>query len=234
MRTFMLIAACVASVSAGSMLAGPAVAEETVVTVDDQQIATVTAENVSLRAIVEDLCWQADVPFQYDTPDKRVTATHRARPLVDVLNDLLREENYVLKVRAASESGGQRVSHLHVLRKSPARGAPAAPPTFVVPVRVLEATFGDRPDGERAQAMQALVDDIRSSPQRLQAFLGADPTQMSQALRAYPEAPDALARLAAVPDLEPELRRKIQDIAAELQQQAHRPAPPAGLRGTVR
>lgn len=199
-------------------------------------LATVEGHGTSLRAALEELCWQSNVGLRYDAADEAFGAAIREQPLEDVLARLLRSHSYVLTMHAAP-SGSARITGLHVLGGEGPRnrqvGPPSAPPAaspsapspppatqpaqLLVPVARLQAAFAEQDPERRSAAVRELVTEVRSSPERYQAFLAGDPMLMSAALRPFPDAVAVLREMKTLSDLDDSARAKLDALITALQ-----------------
>ena len=194
------------------------------VTVTEGQRATVVGRGPSVRAVIEQLCWQANVPLQYDGDDEPFASDQRDQPLEKVLSRLLHRRDFVLAVHREEPDGALRVTSLHVLgasgslhrREGGSTLDAAAIPRFTIPGEMLKAAFADGDAASREHAMTALMEDVLGNPVRLQSFLAADVPTMADALRPYPIAPAMLERMSASPRLNTAMRNKINALIAAL------------------
>jgi hypothetical protein len=215
------------------------------VEVGDDRLVTVVGSGPSLRATLEELCWQAGVTLRYEAADGAVSANVRDVPLETAVGTLLRDRSFTLATERMEAKGGPlRVRVLHVLpsatRGTPASVAAATPGRrrvvtvhpgdlarvtpvvgspenpLSVPARLLQAAFGEGPSTERAAARRELVDGIVANPARRAAFLAADPTAVRQALAPYAHANEALREMAGSAALDPEARAKLRELMSEV------------------
>jgi hypothetical protein len=204
--------------------------EELRIAVVSNQRVTIVGSAPSLRALLEELCWQAHVALRYDAPDAPVSAAIEGERFDVAIGRLLRDRSYVLTTRRV---GGSLVTVLEVLSSGPYTPS-GAPPTgngtrgrvrienvhlepgarspmgrqdvpFSIPERVLFDVFGGHGDvGKREAARQA-------------AFLGADVGVMRRTLARYPTAASTLRQIADSAGLGDREREKLEALIASLQ-----------------
>jgi hypothetical protein len=182
--------------------------------VDDKQLVTMSTQTASLATVVRQLCEKAGVTMRgYEAPDRPVAAAYEGVPLRDVLQRLLRDETYMIGVRAGDEPSDIEVAWLHVTASkllghtsapvpmaadgqpvpSPAAGALSV--AGLAPEVVLNAlTSSD--DAKRRAATIALADHVDSNPGALDGFLAKDTAEAISGLLPYDYADEALHALA--------------------------------------
>lgn len=204
--------------------------------VDDKQLVTMSTQTASLSAVVRQLCAKANVTMRgFEAPDRPVAAAYEGVPLRDVLQRLLRDETYMIGVRAGREKSDVEVAWLHVTASklvghtsSPIPLAAEAPPvpspaagafsiTGLAPEVIFEAlTSGD--DKKRQAATIALADHVDSNPGALDGFLAKDAAEAINGLVPYDYADDALHAL-ALRQKNPVNRAKLDAIVKSLRLQ---------------
>jgi hypothetical protein len=217
--------------------------EELRIAVVSNQWVTIVGSAPSLRALLEELCWQAHVALRYDAPDAPVSAAIEGERFDVAIGRLLRDRSYVLTTRRV---GGSLVTVLEVLSSGPYTPS-GAPPTgngtrgrvrienvhlepgarspmgrqdvpFSIPERVLFDLFGGHGDvGKREAAVRELVQSIKADPARQAAFLGADVGVMRRTLARYPTAASTLRQIADSAGLGDREREKLEALIASLQ-----------------
>ncbi len=190
------------------------------------QRMVVAGENPSLRLVLAEVCQAAGVSFRFDAPDEAFAFAmdEEPQPMDAVLDRILRGKSYAIRY-----GDGQLVKSLHVLGQGSASATPmgaavvpAATPTDddvgpMIPRGMLDALFGAPTPEQREAAMQVVVESVRTNPRRLQRFLTADVQPIVNALRRYPNAPEILADMATMPDLDDQIRSRLVAIQAGLQ-----------------
>jgi len=182
--------------------------------IDDKQLVTMSTQTASLASVIRQLCTKAGVTLRgFEAADRPVAAAYEGVPLRDVLQRLLRDETYMIGVRAGSERSDLEVAWLHVTASkivgrtsapvpvaaeappppSPATGAFSIP--GVAPEVVLDALSSDDETKRRA-ATSALADHVETNPGALDEFLGRDAAEAINGLAPYTYADEALNALA--------------------------------------
>jgi hypothetical protein len=183
--------------------------------IDDKQLVTMSTQTASLASIVRQLCTKAGVTLRgFEAADRPVAAVYEGVPLRDVLQRLLRDETYMIGVRAGRENSDMEVAWLHVTASklvgrtsapvplaaeasppppSPATGAFNVP--GIAPEVVLDALSSDDETKRRA-ATSALADHVETNPGALEDFLGKDAAEAINGLAPYTYADEALNALA--------------------------------------
>ena len=178
--------------------------------IDAAQRVTLDTKATSLSTLVRELCTKAGVKLRgFEAPDRPVTATYDAVPLRDVLQRLLRDETYMIGVRAGAARSGIEVSWLHVVasKVAVANAAPAPAPARPVPLPPVLSTIGapaamivdaisNADDAKRKAATQQLADYVTENPGVLDKFLAEDVAINVEELVPYVYAHEALQTLA--------------------------------------
>jgi hypothetical protein len=214
--------------------------------IDDQQLVTMSTQTASLALVISQLCSKAGVTLRgFDAPDRPVAAAYEGVPLRDVLQRLLRDETYMIGVRAGREQSDVEVAWLHVtaskivgqtsapvpvLGEPPPAPAPAASGLSVTglpPEVILDALSSDD-EAKRRAATTALADHVEANPGALDDFLGKDSAATVDALAPYAYASEALQTL-ALRQKNSVNRAKLDSIAKSLRLQRGTPSKKPGF-----
>ena len=163
----------------------PAAAQERIVEVHDDRTATVSGTFESLRDVIGELCAEADVELRaYDAADRPLTTRQERRPLAELIEHLLSDENFVVGVRTpASTDGGVRLAWLRVTG-SKHSGASKPTPPDATPARA-DADTPDAPGDDPAR--RAVADRLLADDARVEQFLAAEPAALARSLGQYPD-----------------------------------------------
>lgn len=197
------------------------VASPPVVRVDDAQRITVLADGASLRAAVEEICWQSGILLRYDAVDEVFSTNLEHETLEEALARLFPRRSFLLTY-GRDPDGASRPRVLHVLGRSAGVASidPPPPPAtadFAVPTRILEGAFSASDPERRTQAIQELVDNLRAHPEQMRAFLATDVQALSAPLRSYPDAPAVLREIRARAGFDARSLAKLDALIAALQ-----------------
>lgn len=206
-----------------------------VVTVDDEQRATVSGQFDSLKELVEEICRKAEIPlYTYDAEDRTVTAGYEDRPLHEVLRRLLRTDSHILGIR--SVDGEARVVSVRVMGENkgvfnpylPGRGArpdigealrearqqvPARP--FAVPSDLLNSSFNSDNADDHRKAAEYISSELLGSVGSQQRFIGVDSRAIARTFAPYKRSRSILAKVRDM-QTDPAVRIKINQIISEL------------------
>lgn len=162
--------------------------------VKEGQLVTMSGQATSLAQLVSDLCAQTGTALRgYEAGDRPITVSYQDVPLRDVLQRMLRDETYMIGVRAGSGSENDvEVSWVHVTGSksgtTPASvmpvpvSVPAAPSAkvpesmagFGVSPKLITQALGSQNAGERREAARQLAEHLETNPGELDAFLTRD------------------------------------------------------------
>ena len=188
----------------------------------DQRV-TISARTDSLWKVLDELCWKAGADLLYSAPDHAFAGKIEGLYVEDALSRLLRGKSYILEF-GPSTAGRSRVKTVRVLgplgeaysARTP-RERPKDEALLRVPMRILDAAFGEDDSERQAAAVHELVETIKSDPDRRQAFLMSDPVAMGKVLGGYPHAPAVLRRLIGLPGLDDDARAQLAAMLAVLE-----------------
>jgi hypothetical protein len=172
----------------------------------------------TLRAVLEELCAREGILLRYEGPSRwapDVDVAHLS--VAESVARLLKGISYVQTVRRDRDTGATRLAALHVLGgdASSDEGVARTVEPFAVRVRLLDAAFGA--DDLDAAGLEQLVADVRSHPDRLEAFIATDTAMMAESLARYPNAPQVLRALISRADVDARSQAKLRDILAALE-----------------
>jgi len=187
--------------------------------VKDGQLVTMSGQSASLAQLVSDLCAKTGATLRgYEAGDRPITVSYQDMPLRDVLQRMLRDETYMIGVRASGGSSdgaaGVEVSWVHVTGSksgtSPANvmsvpvPAPTAPSAkvpesmagFGVSPKVITQALGSQNADERRDATRQLAEHLETNPGELDAFLARDLGTTADELVTFEFAREALRTIA--------------------------------------
>jgi hypothetical protein len=197
--------------------------------IDAGQLVTLDTKATSLSTLVRELCTKAGVKLRgFEAPDRPVTATYDGVPLRDVLQRLLRDETYMIGVRAGADSRDIEVAWLHVTaskiegRTAAPVPAPAAPvplppvlSTIGAPAAMIVDAISNADEAKRKEATLQLADYVTENPGVLDKFLAEDVAINVEELVPYVYAHEALQTL-ALREPNPVNRARLDGIAKSL------------------
>ena len=183
-----------------------------VIEVKEGQLVTMSGQAASLAQLVGDLCARTGTTLRgYEAGDRPIMVSYQDVPLRDVLQRMLRDETYMIGVRAGSNrKGGSSdidVSWVHVTGSksgtAPANVVAVAPPaaTAKVPAsmtgisvgaNVITQALGAQNADERRAATRELAEHLEANPGELDAFLSTDLGTTADELLAFPFSNEAL------------------------------------------
>ena len=169
-------------------------------------------------------------------------------PLRDVLQRMLRDETYMIGVRAGEQPTDVEVSWLHVTASKagtlPA-GAVAVPPPlaaappnpgqpkvpgsmagFGVAPKVIAQALGSQDAAERRAATRELAEYLEANPEKMDAFVSDVTAATVEDLAGYPHAIETLRTL-AIREKNPDLRAKIDAMVKSVSVHGGVPPKPA-------
>jgi len=219
-----------------------------VIEVKDGQLVSVSGQAASLARLVGDLCTKTGVALRgYEAGDRPITVSYQDVPLREVLQRMLRDETYMIGVRAGDDSTDMAVSWLHVTGSKsgdkPASAVavppplPAMPPPgpavpvpgsmagFTLAPKLITQALGSQDAAERREATRQLAEHLEAYPGELDAFLAGDFATTSNELAAFPFANEALRTL-SIRQKDPLARAKIDAIVKSVNIQGGGPAKP--------
>jgi|GEM_PF-725381 len=223
-RLAALLLACALVVGRHAVAA--AQTDSLVINVDAAQRATVVGRTLSLRTVIEELCWRAGIALDfYDAVDRPAAGTFRDLPVGKVLGRLLSQESYVAGTTTDPSTGNERVSWLRVLGEpttAMARRASGAGPTSAIPLQVppdllLTALAAPRKTNpsEQQTALAVIEARIAGDPRELEAFLTTDSRLIAEAIVRFDRASESL-REARSHYSDPRITAKLDDVIAAL------------------
>ena len=197
--------------------------------IDEGQRVTLDTKATSLAALVRELCTKAGVKLRaFEAPDRPVTATYDGVPLRDVLQRLLRDETYMIGVRAGADMRDIDVAWLHVIASkiagpaaapvpAPAPPAPLPPvlSTIGAPAAMIVDAISNADEAKRKEATQQLADYVTENPGVLDKFLAEDVAVNVEELVPYVYAHEALQTL-LLREPNPVNRARLDGIAKSL------------------
>lgn len=188
-----------------------------VIEVAEGQLVTMSGQTSSLAQLIADLCAKTGATLRaYEAGDRPITVSYEAVPLRDVLQRMLRDETYMIGVRAGARTpeGATpvEVSWVHVTGSktgtTPANvvltpSAPTAPPPppakipasmsgFGVAPKVITQAFASENADERRAATRELAEHLEANPGELDNFLAYDLGTSADELAAFPFSKEAL------------------------------------------
>ncbi len=215
--------------------------------IDDQQLVTMSTQTASLASVIRELCARAGVTLRgFEAPDRPVAAAYEGVPLRDVLQRLLRDETYMIGVRAGREKSDVEVAWLHVTASkivgttsapvplasgpppAPANPATAAFSVTGLPPEVILNALSSDDEAKRRAATSALADHVEANPGALDDFLGKDAAAAVDALAPYAYASEALQTL-ALRQQNSVNRAKLDSIAKSLRLKSGKPSDKPGF-----
>jgi len=208
--------------------ASPSFAQSYRMEVTSSQSITFTGRAESLREVVEEVCWRADVDLLfYDADDRPFGGTFRDLPLQEFLPRLLARESFLTGHARPYEGAPVRVSWLQVLgdpqvaarrRASGQTGTRRRRDPIDVPPMLLQAAFArDADDANRQAAIAALTERIGSDSTRLEAFLATEAHLIAETLASYGDGTASLLREQQQQHPDSRVRAKLDEIIALLE-----------------
>jgi hypothetical protein len=209
--------------------AEPLGAQSLDIAVDGGQLATVSGRSESLRSVIEELCEAADVRLlYYDAEDRPLVAGYEDIPLHDLLPRLLKQESYLLGLRASDSGSGTRVATLRVIGENRSGSIAAAPPAnlkealtglgaqrpapaFQIPPALLRSSFNSENIQTRERAAKYVRERLLGNVGQTQRFVGIDADTLGRILRPYKHSGDILAKIRDGHD-DPAVRIKLDEI----------------------
>jgi hypothetical protein len=190
--------------------------------IHDGQLLTVIGQSGSLRALVADICTQAGVKLRgYDAADRPITVSYVDVPLRDALQRLLRDETYMIGVRAHPQSDDVDVAWVHVTgskgggsspgmalpmppamaaaaqaAQASAAGVPSSMADFGFPANLLSQALSSQDVAARREATRLLAEHVEANPGLLDSFFAKDMAATAEDLVQFPFAKEALQTLA--------------------------------------
>jgi hypothetical protein len=216
-----------------------------VIDVDGPQLVTMNGSASSLAELVSDLCTLSGVSLRgYEAADRPITVAYQAVPLHEVLLRMLRDENYIIGVRAGAGVNNFEVSWLHVTGAKAGSARPGAIPVptpiassaatpagqdvpggmagFGAEPAVVTKALGSANAVERKAAARELADHLEANPSKIDAFLARPIDANVAELSTFPYAGDALQSI-WLRQKDPAVRAKLEAIVLELDK--HRGGP---------
>jgi len=186
-----------------------------VIEVKEGQLVTMSGQAASLAQLVADLCAKTGTTLRgYEAGDRPIMVSYEDVPLRDVLQRMLRDETYMIGVRAGAStkdaSTDVEVSWVHVTGSksgtAPAHvvtvplAAPSAPPAkvpgsmagFGVSGNVITQALGAQNADERRAATLQLAEHLEANPGELDNFLANDMGSTADELASFEFANEAL------------------------------------------
>jgi len=200
----LLLAAPTAGAQQGSWEVGP------------DQATSIDGTFTSLAELLTELCTRAKVELRaYDAPDRPLTATVTKRPLAEVLERVLSQENYLVGVRGGdSPQSPLRVVWIRVIgAKNPELAA--SPRGIAVPSDFGSTEFDAERPTDRSRAQEAVAKSLLADEARVRQLLEADPEAIAQSLRQYPHIDALLGKLRAEQE-HPEVAAHLDAVIAAL------------------
>jgi hypothetical protein len=211
----LLVAPWVAPWAAPGQVAAETSGSGLVIEIKDGQLVTMSGQAASLAQLVGDLCAKTGTTLRgYEAGDRPIMVSYQDVPLRDVLQRMLRDETYMIGVRAgeSSRNGSSdlEVSWVHVTGSksgtAPANvvavplPAPSAPPAkvpgsmagFGVAGNVITQALGAQNADERRAATLQLAEHLEANPGELDNFLATDLGSTADELSAFEFANEAL------------------------------------------
>ena len=179
------------------------------------QSVTAKGRAMSLRTVVEELCWRGGVQLLgYDAADRPFAANIEELPFRAALERLLNRESHIIWQDAGSSATPGRVAWMKVLgdyetakfNREQTRDQDVA---WQLPPMLLRAVFSATDAESRASAVGTLSRRILESAEDRAGFLGTQAELMSQALARFPGAADTLAFMAEQAGADEEIRLKL-------------------------
>jgi hypothetical protein len=193
-----------------------------VIEVEEGQLVTMSGEAPSLANLLGDLCAKTGTMLRgYEAGDRPITVSYEDVPLSEVLQRMLRDETYMIGVRAGAKTkagvSGIEVSWVHVTGSkngaSPSGTVAIPPPLPITPVptparvpgsmagfgvapnRIMQA-LGSQNLEERRAATDEIAEHLHANPGELDAFLSTEMGSTADELAEFPFAPQALRTFA--------------------------------------
>jgi hypothetical protein len=204
-----------------------------IIEVKDGQLVTMSGQAASLARLVGELCARTGTALRgYEADDRPITVSYRDVPLREVLQRMLRDETYMIGVRAGAKPSELDVSWLHVTGSKTGTGpavAVALPPPlapapgtqaakvpssmtgFSVPPNVITQALGSQDAAERREATRKIAEHLEANPGEMDTFLSNEMGATADELAAFPFANEILRTL-SIRQTDPVVRAKIDTI----------------------
>ena len=199
------------------------------------QLVTLDTRATSLGTLVRALCTKAGVQLRgFEAPDRPIAATYDNVPLRDVLQRLLRDETYMIGVRAGADPQEVEVAWIHVTASKiagrvsatvPMSEATVTPPVpanapsglsgIGVPSEVIVDALASSDEAKRKAATLQIAEYLDNNPGSLDNFLSADVSANVDELTPYAYAHEALQTL-SLREQNPVNRARLDGIAKSL------------------
>jgi hypothetical protein len=244
-----LVATIALAISASSPLSASGASSGLVIEIDESQRVSVQGQAPSLATLVAEVCARAGVTLRgYEARDRPISVAYESIPLRDALQRMLRDETYMIGVRAGD--GGKRinVAWVHVTGStsagapaspaaatSPLAATPPAPPPaevppsmtgFGLPAGVVSTALTSQNDAERRDAVRTLAEHVDTNPGLMDQFLAREIAGTIDELAAYPFSREALQTI-AIRQKDPVKRAKIDAIVKAIMVRAGGPKKPS-------
>jgi hypothetical protein len=209
-----------------------------IIEVKEGQLVTMNGQAASLAKLIADLCAKTGTTLRgYEAGDRPITVSYEDVPLREVLQRMLRDETYMIGVRAGPKgnerSGDVAVSWVHVTGSKtgssptgvaavppPLPSAPAPKPAkvpgsmtgFGVAPNLITQALGSQNADERRAATREVAEHLEENPGELDQFLSSDMGPTADELAAFPFANEALKTF-AIRQKDPVARAKLDAFA---------------------
>lgn len=207
-----------------------------VIEVNEGQLVTMSGQSPSLARLLGDLCAKTGVTLRgYEAGDRPIMVSYEDVPLREVLQRMLRDETYMIGVRAGTNAkdgtSDVEVSWVHVTGSksgAPPSGVVAIPPPlpnaptpakvpssmtgFGVSPGVITQALGSQNADERRAATREIAERLEANPGELDMFLDSDMGPAADELAGFPFATEAL-RTFAIRQKDPVARAKLDAFA---------------------
>jgi len=197
-------------------------AGDVTIEVTSDQHVTVSGRAISLKSVLEDVCFRAGAELLYfDAVDRAFGGEYHDLPLETLIARLLHDDSYLVQSIRDSRSGAIRVSTLRVLGDpavgSARRAKGGLRSTWQVPPVLLDTAFGASAEqgDQRENALAMIESRIGGDPVQLQGFLSTDSRQIADAIRRYKGVETPLRALQKRSS-DPHVVSKIEEIIAAL------------------
>jgi hypothetical protein len=186
--------------------------------VKDGQLLTVQGQTNSLATLLADVCAKAGVAFRgFEAGDRPITISYVDVPLRDALQRMLRDETYMIGVRAAADNKNVAVAWVHITgsKSGAAPGSPVAVPPplavtpeppkpqvpasmtdFGLPDDLLARALSSQDAAERREATRLLAEHVEANPGLVDQFLQREMGATAEELAGYDFAKETLQTLA--------------------------------------
>lgn len=208
-----------------------------VIEVKEGQRVSVSGQTSSLAQLVSDLCTKTGVSLRgYEAGDRPITVSYVDLPLRDALQRMLRDETYMIGVRAGARPADVEVAWVHVTGSKsggPPSNVVVAPPpppgaasqdamapgslsSFGVESNIVTQALGNQDAAARREAIGQLVERVEAYPGELDGFLAGDVRKTADELAAFPFAAEAL-HILSTQQSDPGKRAKLKTLIEALE-----------------